>query len=377
MPNNRRPSTRWSLRLVRIGGIDVRVHATFALLLLWVGSVFVGRGALAARAFLVTLLALFACVVLHELGHALTGRMFGIRTRTITLLPIGGVARLDRTPDRPLHELVIALAGPLVSVALSLLFYGAARRMNAPFPATIDLASGPLLWKLAWLNASLAVFNLLPAFPMDGGRALRALLAMRLGQLRATAIAARIGQAIALGFMALGALGSPMLILIGIFVFMAAQSELAAVHLDSVLGEVRARNAMIGEFVVLATHEPLAIAADVTAHGFQTDFPLIHAGKLVGTVSQTQLVRALIERGPHARVGDIDFGPLVAVAPNEPLDRVLTQMQAEEASAALVVAGEQLLGIVTLAKIAELVAIRSAMHERTAKLRPMTTQRHA
>jgi Zn-dependent protease len=374
MPNNRRRSTRWSLRLVRIGGIDVRVHATFALLLLWVASVLVARGAVAARAFFVTLLALFACVVLHELGHALTGRLFGIRTRMITLLPIGGVARLDRNADRPYQELLISLAGPLVSVALALSFYGIARWMSIPFPATLDVtASGPLLWKLAWLNASLAVFNLLPAFPMDGGRALRALLAMRLGRLRATAIAARIGQLLALLFMAVGAFGSPMLLLIGGFVFIAAQSELASVNLDTLLAEVRAKSAMITEFVVVAAHEPLELVVDMAAHGFQSEFPLLEDGRFVGTVSQAQLARAVIERGPGTRVGEIEYGPLVVVGPEDRLDGVLAKMHAEETSVALVMDHDELLGVLTLEKLAELVALRAALRDHRPKLRPVTT----
>ncbi len=224
---------RWSLRVIRLAGIDVYVHATFPLLLLWAGvtnyqdrrwwldSVF-------AMGFV---LVLFGIIVLHELGHALAARRYGIPTRDITLLPIGGVARLERIPDIPRQELVIALAGPSVNVAMAILFFllaGGTRILGRDLD--FNLFAGGLFTNLMLVNLALTVFNLVPAFPMDGGRVLRAILATRLSYLRATEIATRVGQVFALLFVALGFRYNPMLIVIAVFIWIGAVRERAMVR---------------------------------------------------------------------------------------------------------------------------------------------------
>ena len=222
------PRVKWSFQLARIAGIDVRVHVTFFLLLAWFGFIYYSDGgwtAMVSGLFFIVLL--FGCVVLHEFGHALAAKAYGIRTPDITLLPIGGVARLERFPDKPWQELVVALAGPAVNVVIVLGLY----IVLGSFFNILDLADiaggrGNLLVKLLAINVILVVFNLLPAFPMDGGRVLRALLAMRMKHARATRIAAVVGQAMAVGFGLLGVLGgNPFLIFIAVFVFFGAQTE--------------------------------------------------------------------------------------------------------------------------------------------------------
>lgn len=216
---------RWSWKLGRVADIDVKVHATFLLLLAWVGlsNWFSGRSAGAVVAGLVFVLLLFGCVVLHELGHALTARRFGVRTRDIILLPIGGVARLDHIPSEPRQELWIAAAGPAVNVVITaaLFFWLRATGGWVPLPE-LAMTSGPMLERLAVLNVFLAVFNLLPAFPMDGGRMLRAVLAMRLEYTQATQIAASIGQGLAYVFGFLGLFTNPFLVFIALFVWIGA-----------------------------------------------------------------------------------------------------------------------------------------------------------
>ncbi len=221
---------RWSWRIGRIAGIGVYLHATFALLLGWValGHVFAGQTALGVLGALLFTLSVFAVVVLHELGHALMARRFGIRTRDITLLPIGGVARLERLPDSPRQELLVALAGPAVNVALALVLFVALRVLDIPALAPLDAIGGSFLARLMWVNVSLAIFNLLPAFPMDGGRVLRAGLAMRLGSLQATRIAARVGKGMAVLLALAGLFLSPVLLLIAMFVWFGASRELQA-----------------------------------------------------------------------------------------------------------------------------------------------------
>lgn len=224
---------RWSLKLGRIAGIQVYLHWTFFLLLGLVCFVDFGQGTgvRASVAALLFIIPLFACIVLHELGHALAARRYGIPTRDITLLPIGGVARLERMPRDPKQELWVALAGPLVNVAIVVvLFFTLVVLVLAPFNLAVYAA---FVWVLLKANLALVAFNMLPAFPMDGGRVLRALLARKLDYVRATRIAARVGQAMAILFILAGAFGyvlgfkapQPMLVLIGAFIFLGARNE--------------------------------------------------------------------------------------------------------------------------------------------------------
>ena len=198
---------RWSWKIGRLVGIDLYVHATFFLLILWVAIVYwVGGRSLAAVVNgVVFILVLFACVVAHEFGHALTARRYGIPTRDITLLPIGGISRLERMPDKPWEEFWVAVSGPAVNVALAIVLYAWILISHGWIPVTkLGIANGPFVERILMANLFLAVFNLLPAFPMDGGRVLRALLATRMDYPRATRTAAGIGQALALVFGLLG-----------------------------------------------------------------------------------------------------------------------------------------------------------------------------
>ena len=231
-----------SWRIGRIAGIDVFVHPTFLLLLVWVvvTNYLAHDDVMEACRGLIFILALFGVVVLHELGHALTARRYGIRTRDITLLPIGGMARLERIPEDPWQELVVALAGPAVNVVIAgVLFVGLQLGHGlAPMEEAMR-GGGGFLQQMFWVNVSLVVFNLLPAFPMDGGRVLRALLAMRLDYVQATQTAAVIGQGVAIIFGFLGLSFNIFLIFIAIFVWVAGAQEAGLVQLKSALGESR------------------------------------------------------------------------------------------------------------------------------------------
>lgn len=229
---------RWSWRIGRLAGIGIYVHVTFLLIVLWIAIPEYALGLSAVAGALIYLVALFAIVVLHELGHALMARRFGVRTRDIILLPIGGVARLERMPRNPRQELLVALAGPAVNVGLAILLYAMVRLTGQPPAAELyafDVISSVrgFLYQLVFVNIMLALFNLLPAFPMDGGRVLRALLAMRMSSYaRATGIAARIGRALALLLGAAGLYGfrNPFWLLIALFVWLGAGNEAAAVR---------------------------------------------------------------------------------------------------------------------------------------------------
>ena len=230
---------KWSWSIGRIAGIDIRVHATFLLL---VG--FYALSSWALEGYIihgirmgVFILTLFGCIVLHELGHALTAKRFGIATRDITLLPIGGIAHLETIPEEPRKELLIAVAGPVVSAAIAVAFYGASFLTAGNVDNRFAWGGGPLLQQFGAANLFLVLFNLLPAFPMDGGRILRAALAPSLGSLRATEIATRVGQFAAVIFGLTGLFFNPMLMLIAVLIWFGAAHEAAAVQMRALLRE--------------------------------------------------------------------------------------------------------------------------------------------
>jgi Zn-dependent protease len=230
---------RWSLEIARIAGVRVRLHITFLLLIAWLFSGYYQRGGTAfAASQVLFIIVLFTCVVLHEFGHALAAQGFGIRTFDIMLLPIGGVARLERMPEKPIQELIVALAGPAVNVAIALGLYAVIGLRASLDP--VELGGQDLLSKIFAVNIGLTLFNLLPAFPMDGGRVLRALLGMRLGFLRSTQIAAAIGKvfAVIFGFVGYFYWGNPMLLFIAVFIFIAGSQEVAVAKLRAVPPEI-------------------------------------------------------------------------------------------------------------------------------------------
>ena len=262
---------KWSWRLGRFAGIDVYVHATFLMLLAWMAvSYYLPRQSMTDVVNgLAFILALFAIVILHEFGHALTARRFGIRTRDVTLLPIGGVARLERMPEDPRQELLVALAGPGVNVVLAgILLLVLVPTATLEAVNEIRLVGGHFLSKLLWINVSLAAFNLIPAFPMDGGRVLRALLAMRMDYVRATQVAASVGQALAIVFGFIGLLYNPFLVFIALFVWMGAASEASMVQMKSALGGIPVSKAMIADFRSLRPTDSLEQAIEHVLAGF-------------------------------------------------------------------------------------------------------------
>jgi Zn-dependent protease len=291
----------WSFRIGRIFGIDLYVHATFFLLPAWVMVTEYTRTQSVAATLmeLLFVLLVFAIIVLHECGHALAARQFGIPTRDITLLPIGGVARLERMPDNPFHEFLVAIAGPAVNVALAALLLAwliAAGRVGSQL--LLDPMHGPLDQRLLAVNIWLVVFNMIPAFPMDGGRVLRSLLAMAIGPLYATRIAATVGQTLAalLGLAGLVG-GQPFLILIALFVWVGASQEASASEIRFLLRGVRVRQAMISDFRAVGPHDSLDTVAQHVLAGFQQDFPVVEHDRVVGVITRSDLLKALADAG--------------------------------------------------------------------------------
>ncbi len=361
---------KWSLKLGSFAGIRVYLHWTFVLLLGWILFSHLGRGHDWAEAWrgVGFIIALFGCVLLHEFGHALTAKHYGIRTRDITLLPIGGIARLERLPENPRHELWVTLAGPAVNVVIAGVLFAV---LYFVYPGNkfsqAKLLEGNFLVRLMWVNVFLGAFNLLPAFPMDGGRVLRALLSMRLGRARATRLAASIGQGMAILFGIAGFFGNPMLIFIAIFVYLGAEAEAQSVETTSFIGGLHVKDAMMTSFRTLKSEDSLETAIHELLAGSQQDFPVVASGNVLGILRRNDLVQALAQGRRDASVGDVMSRDCGDVPASDPLDRTLERMSREGCATLAVMDGNKLVGLLTLENIGELVMVRAAVAKGTGR----------
>jgi Zn-dependent protease/CBS domain-containing protein len=354
------PGSRWAFQIGTMLGIPIRIHATFVLLLLWIGmwAAAASRNVPRELAFV---LALFACVLLHEMGHALMAKRFGVRTREIVLYPIGGVARLERMPGG-WAELLIALAGPAVNVVIAagLSVVLLARGVPVDVSRAAPMMTGDLVDKLFAINVMLVVFNMIPAFPMDGGRVLRAVLALALGQDRATRIAAIVGQLIAGLFIVAGIVWSWnfMLVFIGIFVFLGATQEAAFQSSRSAVAGHTAREAMITRFETLQPQDTLGRAAELLLASHQHDFPVVDAwGRVAGVLPRATLLEALARAGKEAPVLDVMQRDPVSIRSTDDMDTVLQHLQSEPGRPLLVVDEGKLTGMLTFENLAEFIVI--------------------
>lgn len=357
---------KWSMTIGRFAGIDVKVHATFLLILLWVAIIhWRAEQSLQAIAIgLAFILTLFFCVVLHEYGHALTARRFGVKTRDIILLPIGGVARLERIPDNPRQELWIALAGPAVNVAIAAVL-AAWLQLSASWQPVDELtvSGGSFAERLLVVNVFLVAFNLIPAFPMDGGRVLRALLGFKLNHVRATQIAASVGQVLALGLGIVGLFANPFLVLIALFVWFGAAQESSMVQMKSSLRGVPVGQAMITDFHVLEPTDTLRSAVDLTLATSQKDFPVVAGGQMVGILTQGDLLKALDSSGRASTVTDAMQTTFEVASISEMMEPVFQRLQACACQTLPVVANGRLAGLVTVDNVSELLSLRAALEK--------------
>ncbi len=357
---------QWSVSLGRIAGIEVKVHATFVLILAWTGwTQYRLGGPQAIVPGVLFVLTLFTCVVLHEFGHALAARRYGIKTMDITLLPIGGVARLERMPEEPHQELVVALAGPFVNMlivaVLAVLLQATGVWVSFD---KMDPATGPFFQRVLIVNVFLAVFNLIPAFPMDGGRVLRALLASRMGFPQATQVAASVGQGIALLFGLIGLFANPFLIFIALFVWIGAAQEAMMVQTRSALAGIPVSKAMLTEFHTLTPSDSLERAVDLILAGSQQDFPVLDGEKVVGVLTRSDLFVALAKKSNHA-VSDV-MRPLAdGVEAQAPLEESVAGLDPREKPLIPVMQAGRLVGILTAENIGEFLLIQTALRART------------
>jgi Zn-dependent protease/predicted transcriptional regulator len=358
--------------LFKVRGIQVRMHVSFPLILVWGAiqfGVLAGRGMAGAIFGVIVTALLFVIVVLHELGHSLVAQSYGVPVRQIVLLPIGGVAQLGQIPEKPSQEFAIAIAGPLVNFALAgvLAVIGVAAKLDLGLSglgrvlSDLEGATGAAVFRYVFVsNLFLGLFNLLPAFPMDGGRVLRALLATRMEYARATALAVTIGQSLAWLMGLWGFLGGGFfLILVAVFVYTGAGQEGRMVLVRSVLGDLKVGQAYSRQAKWLSADSTLREAVELTLSSFQSDFPVCEGNRLVGLLTHTQLVDALSKSGPETRVGTVMRADVRALSPEDGLVEAQNRMIEERVDALPVVEAGAFAGLVTSRDIGEVFQLAS------------------
>lgn len=367
---------KWSWKVARISGIDVSIHATFPLLLIWIGfSYWQQTGDSQAVIYGIALiLVLFGCVILHEFGHALTARRFGTVTRSITLLPIGGVAAMERMPVNPRQEMLVAAAGPCVNLVIAAILWVWYVLNPVPFSLNDAMASDlPFFYQVMLMNVILAVFNMLPAFPMDGGRVLRAGLTLMMSRDRATQTAARVGQALAVLMFMLGILYNPFLMLIAAFIWLGAAAESSMEHMHSALFKASAGQSMITQFDILQPDQPLQRAVNLTLQSTQKHFAVLPEGGSPLLLTQKLMLQGLREGGESLPIGQLPLEPLTCFDSSEPMDTLLERLGSKTTPLVGVTRDGELAGVIDLENVLELINIGEAIkaHRRALGTREM------
>jgi Zn-dependent protease/CBS domain-containing protein len=341
--------------LGRIAGIPIRKHLTLLILLAWIAGTYAISGAgFSATVLGVTLVAaIFVVIVVHELGHALVARRYGIGTRDIMLLPIGGIASLERIPENPKQELAVALVGPAINLVIAAILY-------AFLPlTTVGTYANTIVHQLVYINVGLAVFNLIPAFPMDGGRALRAVLALRMGPARATDIAAKLGKVFAVAIGLVGLFTNPLLLVIAFVVWHGATQERALTQLKHAIAGVPVSAAMLRRVEAVTPEQPLEDAAALLLRGGLNQLPVIDHGKAVGVITRGDVASALAHAGPDATVASAPQHAIVEVSPADSLDVVLDKLRQAPDSVALVIDHGLPVGVLTAEHLAAYVSLHN------------------
>ncbi len=354
-----------SWKVGKFAGIGVYIHPTFLILVVWLLFVYwsIGHNLATVVSGLVFTAALFVCVVLHEFGHALTARRYGIGTRSITLLPIGGVSSLERIPEEPKQEFYVALMGPVVSLGIAAVLLGVLMLAGRPIALqqVLSTTSASFLARLMWANVILAVFNLLPAFPMDGGRIFRALLARYIGTPKATHIAAVTGHAIAVVFGLLGLYTNPFLLFIALFVWIGASQEVAMADMKSALAGVPVSQVTVTELELLSASETLGRAVELVLHGTQEDFPVIEGGRLVGILTNKDLLQGLSKEGAAGLVSEAMRRNCPSIDASASLQTAMEQLQSSGCQVLPVLDQDRLVGLFRAENLAEFVLVQSAL----------------
>lgn len=353
---------KWSLKIARIAGINVYLHWTFIVLLLgvFVASLRnIGGGERSLNGFWFIIL-LFLFVLLHEFGHALMGKRFGVKTNHITLLPIGGVAAMEHIPEKPWQEMLIAFAGPAVNLVLALLFL-ILLAVSGDMPAFAEwwspVRSDNMIYSLFTTNLMLFSFNLIPAFPMDGGRVLRALLAMKYGRYKATNIAVRIGQLLAIGLVLFGLSGNIWLVFIGVFIYLGAGAEGNYESTRSALSKYKVKDAIMHQFTPLQSSDTIGTAVRLLLDGQEKEFIVLENKEVVGTLTRNEMIEGLGHYGKESSLSEVMKKTILRLEPQMPLDDVYDQMSDENVEIAPIFENGKLIGVLNRENIMEILII--------------------
>jgi Zn-dependent protease/CBS domain-containing protein len=350
------PPRAGSVELFKLFGVSVRLHFTFLLLLVFL--LFIGIGEKQSGwSTAVYILALFGSILLHELGHALVASRFGIRTVEIVMYPIGGLSRPER-PPRAREELWIALAGPMVNLLIAggIAFWFWRQKDLLSISKLLEPTDANLAQRIGVGNLILALFNLLPAYPMDGGRVLRSLLARWRPEDEATRITAQTGQFLAIALGLFGLLSANfMLVFIAMFVYLGAAQEGAAAKGRILTAGVPVQAAMITDFRTLQHGETIRDAGNLLLSTSQHDFPVMHGDAVVGLLTRAALVRAMLQQGPDAYVAGAMDRDFVRVSPDTDLSEAFTKASG---GSALVMDGDKVTGLLTAENLSEFLMLR-------------------
>jgi Zn-dependent protease/predicted transcriptional regulator len=356
-----------SLYIGKVSGIKIFIHWTFTLLIFWIVFSGLARGRNVQEILLSLgfILSIFACVVLHELGHALTAKRFNFKTKDIILLPIGGLARMEGLPDKPLQELLVAIMGPVVNIIISLLLF-IVLKLNGNFPSLItdvDITKNNFLFQLYSINIFLALFNLIPAFPMDGGRILRALLAMKLPRVKATQIAAYIGQFIAALFVFTGFFFNPFLVFIGLFVFIGAWSEANLEKTRVQLNNIKVGDVLMHNFSILSRQDPLSKAVSIMLDTQEHSFIVKSDGEVEGTLSKKEILEGLAKYGNEVPIEQVMKREVTFLKENDKISEVMQKFPDDTRALIPVIEEEKVVGVINMENVLEYVQIRAALKE--------------
>ncbi|MEZ4887103.1 MAG: site-2 protease family protein [Chitinophagales bacterium] len=367
-----------ALRIGKLSGIGVFIHWTFIFILLYIAYNVTKAGGdiwaiLRGEIFL---LLLYVCVVLHEMGHALAARKYGVRTLHIVLYPIGGIASLERIPEKPFEEFVVAIAGPMVNVGIAMglglylyLFAGPTSFEESGSATLVTLLDtfDKFIFTLMWINIGLVGFNAIPAFPMDGGRVLRALLAMKIGRVKATQIASVIGQVFAILFVAYGFLTTPFqpfIVLIGIFVYIAAMGENRMVYTESKLSGFKVRDAMRTKFITLNGTDSLNEAVRVLLASAEDSFIVLQENKPIGVLYRKNLMEA-IKNEETTTIADITVRKIPFLQAEQDIQEVFQFMQRSRIHILPVVdQSSQLVGVLDRRNLDDFIAVQDVTKTR-------------
>jgi Zn-dependent protease/CBS domain-containing protein len=367
---------KWSLRIGRIGGIGIYIHFTFFLFFGWLlfMQMTLGFRTIDVLFYAAFVAAAFTCIVLHELGHAFMAKRFNIGTKDITLLPIGGVARLEKMPQEPKQEFLIAVAGPAVNIVIASCLFSVlllTENFQPLLQILYQFFSQPkvphsfieLLESLMAVNLWFVLFNMVPAFPMDGGRVARALLASQMNFVKATHIAATFGQVMAVFFVFLGLTDARFIILIfiGVFVWIGAAQEKQMARVKTAFAGILVGKAMLTEYRTLWPTDTLSRVVELILRGAQHDFPVVEDKRIVGIVTRSHLISSLAKFDQNTPISEIMKTNFPTLNSGDSLESVLPRFQESELPILPVVHNDHLIGVLSMENVAEFLMIESAL----------------